>query len=66
VNEYLALTFIVAGLISAWYIGVLWWPWAPCRKCGGGGRNRGSSRERWGACARCGGSGKRRRFGARN
>jgi DnaJ-class molecular chaperone len=40
------------------------WPFAPCRKCGGSGTNRGSNQRRFGVCRRCGGTRRRRRIGA--
>ena len=40
------------------------WPYAPCRKCKGSGKNAGSSRKRYGDCSRCGATGRRRRIGA--
>lgn len=53
------------GLIAAWIISLLLWPYAPCTRCKGSGRNPGSNRGRWGNCRKCGGSGKRFRLGAR-
>jgi DnaJ-class molecular chaperone len=41
------------------------WPYAPCRKCEGSGRNPGSKRGRFGQCRKCKGAGRRIRFGAR-
>lgn len=62
----------MAGLILlvllgvAAYAGSLYvWPFRPCTRCHGSGRNKGSSRKRFGECKRCGGSGRRRRLGAR-
>ena len=58
---------ILLGLAAAaGYAGSLYvWPFRPCGKCSGTGRNKGSSRRRFGHCARCGGSGRRRRLGAK-
>jgi len=58
---------ILLGLAAAaGYAGSLYvWPFRPCGKCQGTGRNKGSSRRRFGHCARCGGSGRRRRLGAK-
>lgn len=54
-----ALATAVANLASLWL-----WPFAPCRKCHGTGRNPGSDRKRHGECRRCLGTGRRRRAGA--
>ena len=58
---------ILVGLaVAVVYAGSLYvWPWRPCSKCSGTGRNKGSSRKRFGLCARCQGSGRRRRLGAK-
>ena len=61
------LTAFAAGLVL---FGVLvaslyLWPFAPCRKCDGSGRNPGSKRKRYGQCRRCEGAGRRIRLGAR-
>jgi hypothetical protein len=48
------------------YAGSLYlWPFRPCMRCGGTGRNKGSNRKRFGECRRCKGSGKLRRLGAK-
>jgi hypothetical protein len=44
---------------------VWWWPFGPCTRCDGTGKNTGSNGRRWGICGRCKGSGKRLRSGAR-
>lgn len=61
------LTLAVLGLaaLAGWTVSLYLWPFAPCRRCEGGGRNPGSNRKRHGQCRRCGGSGRRTRFGAR-
>jgi hypothetical protein len=41
------------------------WPFAPCAKCHGTGRNQGSNRKRFGECRRCKGTGRRERAGAK-
>lgn len=53
------------GLVLAWLVSLYFWPFAPCGRCAGSGRNAGSSRKRYGACGRCGGSGRRQRLGSR-
>ena len=56
---------IILLAIAAWAGSLYLWPFRPCMKCGGSGRNKGSSRKRFGECRRCQGSGRRRRLGAR-
>jgi len=58
---------ILLGLAAAaGYAGSLYlWPFRPCGRCKGTGRNSGSSSKRFGECKRCGGSGRRRRLGAK-
>lgn len=58
---------ILAALVAIGaYAGSLYlWPWRPCMRCGGTGRNHGSSRRRFGTCRRCGGTGRLRRIGAK-
>ena len=60
-------TVVVLGLIALvlWAGSLYLWPFAPCRKCGGSGRNRGSDGKRHGECRRCKTSGRRIRIGAR-
>lgn len=54
----------VAGIAA--YAGSLYlWPFRPCIRCGGSGRNRGSNRKRFGECRRCKGTGRKRRLGAK-
>lgn len=62
----------MAGLIlivllgAGGYAGSLYlWPFRPCMRCGGSGRNKGSSLRRFGECRRCKGTGRRRRLGAK-
>jgi hypothetical protein len=58
------ILIILLGIAA--YAGSLYlWPFRPCMKCGGSGRNKGSSGKRFGECRRCKGSGRRRRLGAR-
>lgn len=55
------ILLLAAGRVATLYL----WPYGPCRKCGGSGRNRGSKRARFGQCRRCEGAGRRIRLGAR-
>lgn len=61
------LTLALVGLIAAaaWFVGLLIWPFAPCRRCEGSGTNLGSNRKRFGNCRKCGGTRRRLRVGAR-
>jgi hypothetical protein len=62
----MAETVLIILLAIGAYAGSLYlWPFRPCIRCGGTGRNKGSSRRRFGECRRCKGSGHRRRLGAR-
>jgi hypothetical protein len=57
---------LVCLICAAWWVVSRWaWPWRPCPRCKGSGRNRGSDKRRHGDCKRCGGSHRVRRFGAR-
>jgi len=53
------------ALAAANIISLYFWPFAPCLKCKGTGRNTGSNRKRYGECRRCKGTGRRQRAGAR-
>ena len=59
------LILIILLAIAAWAGSLYLWPFRPCLKCGGTGRNKGSNRRRFGECRRCKGSGRKRRLGAR-
>ena len=64
-NDFLTL-LLVALILGIWRAITLYmWPYAPCRKCEGSGRNAGSDGKRFGQCRRCRGAGRRIRFGAR-
>ena len=61
-------TIVLLSLIAAvvWVASLYLWPFAPCGKCHGSGRNRGSNpRKRYGQCRRCKGAGRRNRIGAK-
>jgi hypothetical protein len=60
------ILFLVAvGALACWAVSLYFWPFGPCGKCKGTGRNAGSNAKRFGNCGRCGGSGRRQRFGSR-
>ncbi len=59
------LSLIGAGLAALNAVSLYLWPFAPCTRCKGTGRNQGSNRKRWGECTRCQGTGRRKRPGAR-
>jgi hypothetical protein len=52
---------IALGNLGALYL----WPFGPCLKCHGTGRNPGSNKKRYGECRRCKGTGRRPRLGAK-
>lgn len=56
---------IIAAIAGRWLWHVLFHPFAPCRRCGGTGKNGGSTGRRWGRCWRCAGSGNRQVMGSR-
>jgi len=61
----MTLFLIICGLVVCWIVSLYWWPFGPCGRCKGSGRNAGSNRRRFGECKRCGGSGRRQRLGSR-
>jgi hypothetical protein len=61
----LAVVLALVVLAVVWVIRVRLWPFGPCGKCGGSGKNIGSNGRRWGKCRRCKGSGTRQRLGSR-
>lgn len=58
------LVLALTGLALVWLISRLFWPYRPCRRCKGTGRNPGSNGRRHGDCRRCKGARRVRRFGA--
>jgi hypothetical protein len=52
------------ALFAAWVVSRLFWPYKPCPRCDGTGRNPGSNERRHGDCRRCKGARRVRRFGA--
>lgn len=59
------IVLVVLGAVVAWLGSLYFWPFAPCAKCKGTGRNRGSTSKRYGECRRCKGGGRRQRLGSR-
>lgn len=61
------LAFFGAAAIAAglYYLSIKIWPYKPCPRCSGGGRNAGSTWKRFGMCGRCGGTGRCERLGTR-
>lgn len=58
------LLLATAALSIAWLVSRLLWPYRPCGKCKGTGRNPGSNDRRHGDCRRCKGARRVRRVGA--
>lgn len=59
---------LAAGVLiwaAGYYISLRIWPETSCRRCGGGGRNAGSTARRFGRCRRCDGTGRKPRLGTR-
>ena len=52
------------GLAVVWLASRWLWPYKPCPKCDGTGRNPGSNTKRHGDCRRCKGARRVRRLGA--
>ena len=62
----MAVLIVAAIACGAGYlVSLRIWPETKCGRCGGGGRNRGSSAKRFGTCKRCAGSGRKPRLGNR-
>jgi DnaJ-class molecular chaperone len=59
------LIVIAAVGVACYYVSLRRWPEKKCRRCRGGGRNKGSNAKRFGRCKRCSGSGRELRLGAR-
>lgn len=58
------LLLAALALFIAWAVSRLLWPYKPCPRCDGTGRNAGSNEKRHGDCKRCKGTSRVRRFGA--
>jgi len=56
---------IVLAVAAIWLARLWLWPFGPCRRCKGTGKNIGSTGRRFGTHRRCKGSGRRVRLGAR-
>lgn len=62
----MAQLLLIALLAILAYTGSLYfWPYRPCTRCKGTGRNKGSNRKRFGQCRRCKATGSLRRIGAK-
>jgi hypothetical protein len=61
----MTLFWIAVIAAACWVVSLYAWPYAPCGKCKGTGRNPGSNRKRFGDCKRCGGGGRRQRPGSK-
>lgn len=61
----LLVTALTLGWAGWYLIHCAWWPWAPCRRCGGGGRRWASTGRAFRDCRRCKGTGRRVRLGRR-
>jgi hypothetical protein len=62
----MAQLILIGLLAAAGYAGSPYlWPFRPCMRCKGSGRNPGSNKKRFGQCRRCGGAGRLRRIGAK-
>jgi DnaJ-class molecular chaperone len=62
----MAVLIVAAAVCGGGYlVSLKIWPETTCRRCGGSGKNAGSTTRRFGRCKRCGGSGRRPRPGAR-
>ena len=60
------LLVIIAGLLALrWFWHAWLHPFTPCGRCGGSGKNGGSTGRRWGRCWRCHGKGHRQVIGSR-
>jgi hypothetical protein len=60
-----AMILVALAAAAVWAGSLYLWPFGPCLRCNGTGRNSGSSGKRFGECRRCRGSGRRRRLGAK-
>ena len=58
------LMFAITGF-AGWVVSLYLWPYRPCPKCEGTGRNAGSNGKRHGQCRRCEGTGRKVRIGAK-
>jgi hypothetical protein len=62
----LAHWVVIGGVALLIWAGSLYaWPFGPCGRCNGTGRNRGSNARRFGTCRRCDGRGRVQRVGSR-
>jgi hypothetical protein len=56
---------LIVAAVVCWVVSLYIWPFGPCARCKGSGRNAGSNIKRFGDCGRCGGSGRHQRLGSR-
>lgn len=62
----MGVLIIAAAVCGAgYYVSLKIWPETSCRRCGGSGRNAGSTARRFGRCKRCGATGRKPRLGTR-
>ncbi len=59
------LLLIALATFACWAISVYLYPFRHCRRCGGPGRKKGSTRRRFDLCRRCSGTGRVQRIGSR-
>ncbi len=60
-----AALLLAAGALAVVWVASRWfWPYKPCPRCTGSGRNPGSNTKRHGDCRRCKGARRVRRLGA--
>jgi len=63
------LVLLALVAIAVWAGSLYLWPFGPCMRCDGSGRNSGSNSNSnsnsYGECRRCNGTGRRRRLGAK-
>jgi hypothetical protein len=62
-HELLAAGVVIAAAV--WAVRAYFWPFAPCRACGGRKTNPGSTRKRFGLCKKCAGTGSRQVLGSK-
>jgi hypothetical protein len=64
-NHVLAGILLPLTVIAYYTLSCLFWPYAKCRRCDGGGKFRSPSGKAWRLCRRCAGTGGRLRIGRR-
>jgi hypothetical protein len=64
----MAHTTLILGAVAlglGWLASLYLWPFRPCPRCSGSGRNTGSNNRRHGDCGKCGGTRRVQRLGSR-